>query len=42
MIMIFFRYRADHVTGYVADVSYEGEARPYVPVKPYSPPAVYY
>merc|ERR1712106_1246021 len=27
------RYRADHKTGYVADVTYEGEVIPYVPVK---------
>merc|ERR1739842_26249 len=32
------RYTADHVAGYVAEVSYEGEARPYVaPPKPAYP-----
>ena len=29
-------YHADHETGYVADVKYEGEARPYVPEQQYS------
>merc|ERR1719347_1472577 len=27
------RYTADHDSGYVAEVTYEGEARPYVPPK---------
>merc|ERR1711970_1109304 len=32
------RYRADHESGYVADVTYEGEAIPYVaPAKPTYP-----
>ena len=32
------RYRADHETGYVAEVTYEGEAIPYVaPPKPAYP-----
>merc|ERR1711997_1133147 len=32
------RYRADHESGYVADVTYEGEAIPYVaPAKPAYP-----
>ena len=26
-----FRYRADDVTGYVADVRYEGEVKPFIP-----------
>merc|ERR1712127_123567 len=32
------RYTSDHVSGYVAEVTYEGEARPYVaPPKPAYP-----
>jgi len=32
------RYTSDHVAGYVAEVTYEGEARPYVaPPKPAYP-----
>ena len=35
-----YRYRADHESGYVADVTYEGEAIPYVaPAKPAYPAA---
>ena len=34
----YYRYRADHESGYVADVTYEGEAKPYVaPPKPSYP-----
>ena len=34
------RYRADHETGYTAEVTYEGEAKPYVaPPKPAYPAA---
>ena len=36
--IFFHRYRADHHSGYVADVTYEGEAIPYVaPAKPAYP-----
>ena len=32
------RYRADHTSGYVAEVTYEGVAKPYVaPAKPAYP-----
>jgi hypothetical protein len=34
------RYRADHTSGYVAEVTYEGVAKPYVaPAKPAYAPA---
>ena len=34
ILLIHFRYRADDVTGYVADVRYEGEVKPFVPPPP--------
>ena len=35
---LYSRYRADHESGYVADVTYEGEAIPYIaPAKPAYP-----
>ena len=37
-ILYNYRYRADHETGYTAEVTYEGEAKPYVaPPKPAYP-----
>ena len=38
--LIYYRYRADHTSGYVAEVTYEGVAKPYVaPAKPAYAPA---